>query len=86
MSISDDILDLLNSEMVAQNRHVVLFVDNFPGHNVSSPSNMTMRFFPPNITSVAQPLDGGIIKANKDYFRREMFKDLRSKLHTFSDV
>ena len=86
MSIFDDILDLLNSEMFAQNRRVVLFVDNFSGHKVPSRTNMALRFFPPNITSVAQPLDAGIIKANKDFFRREMFEDIRKKLHTFTDV
>ena len=86
MQIFENIVDLLNLEMITQNRRVVLFVDNFSGHKVASRSNVTVEFFLPNITSVAQPLDAGIIKANKDYFRKEMFKDLRSKLHTFSDV
>ena len=86
MHIFENILDRLNLEMICQNRRVLLFVDNFSGHKVASRSNVTLEFFPPNITSVAQPLDAGIIKANKDFFRREMFKDLRDKLHTFSDV
>ena len=55
--------------MIAQHRRVFLFMDNFSGHEVASRSHVTLDFFPPNITSVAQPLDGGIIKANKDYFR-----------------
>ena len=72
--------------MIKQKRRVVLFVDNFSGHKVPSRSNVIVEFSLLNITSVTQPLDAGIIKANKDYFRREMFRDLRSKLHTFSDV
>ena len=86
MQIFENIVELLNSEMITQNRRVVLFVDNFSGHKIASRLNVTVKFFLSNITSVAQPLDAGIIKANKDYFRKEMFKDLRGKLHTFSDV
>ncbi|GAV06128.1 hypothetical protein RvY_16159 [Ramazzottius varieornatus] len=41
-------LDWLNAEMVKQDRHVLLVVDNFIAHEASSRSNVTLHFFPPN--------------------------------------
>lgn len=67
-------LDWLNGEMVKQNRCVLLIVDNFIAHKVSSRSNVKLHFFPPNCTARAQPLDAGIIKTLKDYFKRNLFK------------
>ncbi|GAU92888.1 hypothetical protein RvY_04909 [Ramazzottius varieornatus] len=67
-------LDWLNGEMVKQNRVVLLIVDNFIAHNVSSRSNVMLHFFPLNCTARAQPLDAGIIKTFKDSFKHHLFQ------------
>jgi hypothetical protein len=58
--------------MMAQNRKVLLLLDNFSGHMVDyTPTNVELLFLPPNTTSVLQPLDGGIICAFKAYFKKK---------------
>ena len=45
-----------------ENRHIVLFIDNFSGHNISyKPCNIELEYFEPNLTPFVQPLDAGII-------------------------
>ena len=58
-----ELSELLTSEN--PNEHFVLLADNFAGHFVNYPSNITLKFMPPNSTSRTQPLDAGIIKAFK---------------------
>ncbi|XP_045035833.1 jerky protein homolog-like [Daphnia magna] len=57
---------------------VALVMDNFSGHDVSCEDptgQVSVFFFPPNSTSVHQPLDQGIISAVKiDYKKRMLSK------------
>ncbi|OAD76749.1 hypothetical protein PHYBLDRAFT_109106, partial [Phycomyces blakesleeanus NRRL 1555(-)] len=60
--------------MKAQNRKVLLILDNFSGHIVDyAPTNVELLFLPPNTTSHLQPLDGGIIQAFKTYFKCKQY-------------
>jgi hypothetical protein len=70
--IWNDWLDKLNAEMIRQDRKIALLVDNCSSHPAGDRSNVTVFFLPPNTTSLLQPMDGGIIKAFKDHFRRKM--------------
>ena len=79
-------LDELNDAMMIQDRTILLILDNCSSHNVMSRFNVNLLFFPPNVTSVAQPLDAGIIKSFKDGFRKQMFEGLRGKIKTIEDA
>ena len=68
----------LNKQMKPQNPKVIIIMDNASSHIISfakvdksrgfsalESSNMTLVFLPPNVTSVVQPLDQGIISSFK---------------------
>ncbi|GAU90600.1 hypothetical protein RvY_02997-2 [Ramazzottius varieornatus] len=67
-------LDWLNELTIKQGRHIILLADNFAAYQVGSRSNVKLVFLPPNTTSRLQPLDAGIIKSFKDYFKQNMAK------------
>lgn len=59
--------------------NVLLLIDNAPSH----PSNLSLErengkfkvvFLPPNITSVLQPMDQGVIESFKRYYRKELLR------------
>ena len=65
----------LNRFFQERNRKILLFLDNAPVHIVddnteSFLTHVKLIFFPPNLTSVLQPLDGGIIRSLKAQARR----------------
>ena len=74
-----DWLDKLNRQMSANDRKIVLFLDNFSGHALrpAGYSHINVQFFPANMTSVIQPLDMGIIHAFKAKYRSQI---VRAKL------
>jgi len=48
--------------MKREQRNICLYVDNFSGHKITyQPSNISLEFFEPNMTSFVQPCDAGII-------------------------
>jgi hypothetical protein len=54
-----------------------LFLDNCTAHpNNISASNVKVIFLPANTTSVLQPIDAGIIKCFKGYYRLKMARYL----------
>jgi len=58
--------------MRSEGRHVLLLIDNFSGHAIDyQPSNITIEFFEPNLTSFVQPLDAGIIRCFKAHYRKQ---------------
>lgn len=71
-----DWLNLINRLMKAGNRHILLFVDNAPSHPFIELSNITLKFFPPNMTAAAQPLDQGIIQSFKLRYCRSLMDKL----------
>ena len=59
------------------NRKVLLLLDNCPGHVLpigNLPANVRIEFLPPNTTSKHQPLDQGIIRCLKAWYRRSMLR------------
>ena len=77
--IMHSILTKLNSQMKVQSRNILLFLDGAGCHpsNLAVPgrySNIKIVFFPPNTTSVLQPLDLGIIKNFKVHYRQLLLR------------
>jgi hypothetical protein len=59
-----------------ENRKVLLLMDNFSAHLIGlqlqpPPLNITVQLLPKNSTSLYQPLDQGIIKNFKSYYRKQ---------------
>ena len=62
-----------------KNRPVLLLLDNVASHfpsNVDDLKCVKLHYLPPNTTSQLQPLDAGIIKAFKAWYRRSQLKRL----------
>ena len=70
-----DVMKTLDRKMIAQNRKIILFLDNVTCHNLlpgTNLSNIKLSFMPPNTTSLIQTLDQGIIHSFKVYYHREL--------------
>lgn len=58
-------------------RKILLLVDNCPAHPlVSNLRNIELAFFPPNTTSVLQPMDQSVIKSLKSHYRKKLLMEL----------
>lgn len=68
--IFEKFLHSWNSKLRSTNKKVLLLLDNCPAHPKVTLSNIKLVFLPPNCTSVIQPLDQGIIKCLKNYYRK----------------
>ena len=63
-------------------KKIILFLDNFSGHKVTNLNleNIRIEFYPPNCTSILQPLDQGIIRAFKNHYRTKLLSKIISKI------
>lgn len=60
-----------NSCLLREKRKVLLLIDNAPCHIVPEDySNIHIQFLPPNTTAKIQPLDQGIIRSLKQFYRK----------------
>ena len=75
-----DYLKWFDKEMELRNiGHALLVLDNAPMHIVPSSLRLrrtTVDFLPPNVTSVKQPMDAGIIRSFKAYYRSGLCREL----------
>jgi hypothetical protein len=86
-------LNWLNTKMRGQNRKVLLFLDNFSGHELGvemvggkeNLSNIRIEFLPPNTTSRWQPLDQGIINAFKCRYKKQWVTYILRQLEVDQD-
>ena len=77
------ILTRLNNRVKIEERHIILFLDNAPRHPPSLTdmfSNIKVAFLPKNTTSRTQPLDAGIIKVWKVYYKRRLLRHIISQV------
>jgi hypothetical protein len=65
---------------------ILLFLDNATSHPEVILSNVTLRFLPPNTTAECQPLDQGIIKKFKHFYRELIMKRLLSNIDSSSSL
>ena len=75
-----------NKKMSAQNRKVLLMLDNDPSHPKKDLSNVKCLFLPANTTSVLQPLDQGIIQNVKMHCKRKLLNCALARIETASSV
>ncbi|XP_065356173.1 tigger transposable element-derived protein 6-like [Calliphora vicina] len=76
-----DYLKKFDNDMTEANRKVLLFVDNCTANkNFPSLKSIKLQFLPPNATSKLQPLDLGIIKNFKQFYRKEVVNILINDL------
>ncbi|CAK5273889.1 unnamed protein product [Mycena citricolor] len=63
-----------NDKLRRQKRHILLLIDNCPGHVAMTykPSNIRVEFLEPNMTSFVQPCDAGIIRCLKAHYRQAL--------------
>lgn len=71
-------LEAFDADMRKQGRSVCLYLDNCSAHHVEdiSLTNVRIIFFPPNCTSVIQPLDQGVIKSVKAAYRGRLIRKM----------
>ena len=83
------ILKKLNSNLKRESRSVILFMDNagcHPEDLVGKYSNIKIVFLPANTTAVLQPLDLGIIKTFKVYYRKLLLRHVLSQVEECSSA
>ena len=75
--IWSQIITQLDQDFYSRKRKIILFVDNATCHNLIETirlRSIRIIFLPPNTTSLIQPLDQGIIKNFKAYYRRAIVR------------
>ncbi|XP_037783522.1 tigger transposable element-derived protein 6-like [Penaeus monodon] len=56
-------------------RKIALIIDNCPAHpTLSNLTNVQLVFLPPNTTSILQPMDQGVIRSLKAYYRGKVVR------------
>ena len=81
----EEILRTLNKKCAAEDRKILLFIDNAPSHPESFTdcfSHVKIFFLPKNTTSKLQPFDAGMIKNFKVFYRKQLLQHVlaRTKL------
>ncbi|XP_023318329.1 tigger transposable element-derived protein 6-like [Trichogramma pretiosum] len=67
----------LNKKMKLAKRNILLFIDNCSAHKIIPElSNIKIQFLPANTTFILQPLDQGIIKNFKSFYRKEIINQI----------
>ncbi|KAG0438473.1 Tigger transposable element-derived protein 6 [Dictyocoela muelleri] len=87
LSIFNEWLSSLNESMKYDNRKILLILDNATVHPIYSDyTNAEIIFFPPNVTSLIQPCDQGIIKNFKDFYKKYLNQKILFELDDLSNV
>lgn len=81
-------LEKFDTKIYMENRKIILFIDNCTVHAiVPNLKAITIKFFPANVSIKLQPLDLGIIKNFKVFYRKEIIRKITSSIElqqTFS--
>ncbi|GBC31133.2 CENP-B homolog protein 2-like [Rhizophagus irregularis DAOM 181602=DAOM 197198] len=78
VSIWNDYLMKLDTQMRLQHRNILLLVDNAPVHIINENTNLTnvaVHYLPPNTTAHLQPCDAGIINSFKTQYRKLLVRN-----------
>ena len=71
-----DWLKKFNRRMRLERRQVILLIDNATSHSSENLNltNVTVKYLPPNTTAHIQPIDAGIIRTFKSYYRNLLIR------------
>ena len=65
----------LDAKFHVEGRKVALIIDNSPAHpNIDNLKAVELVFLPPNTTSKTQPMDQGVIRALKAFYRTDVLR------------
>ena len=65
----------VDSSFRAEDRKVVLLIDNCPAHpEIKNLTHINLIFLLPNLTSVLQPMDQGVIRSLNTHYRRRIVR------------
>ena len=81
--LMEEILRTLNRKCAADDRKILLFTDNAPSHPesfIDCFSHVKVVLLPKNTTSKLQPLDAGIIKNFKVFYRKQLLQHLPARI------
>jgi hypothetical protein len=84
--IVEEWLTAFNEKIKQQNCNVLLFLDNATCHPHIELSVMRLAWFPPNTTSVSQPMDQGVIKCAKLNYHKVIMRPLLANMDTASSA
>jgi len=71
-------VNCLEKKFKKESRHVVFIIDNAPSHlPIEKLQNIEIIYLPPNTTAICQPLDQGIIRNFKLFYRNLFFKMIK---------
>ena len=74
-----------NETMKAQNRRVLLLIDNASCHPSTS-CNVQVAFLPKNTTGETQPMDMGVIRAVKVFARKLLLRHIANAIKTCANA
>lgn len=80
-------LGSFDNKMRREDRKILLFLDNATSHTTDVRlKNIKLIFLPPNTTSICQPLDQGIIKCFKTFYRQYVLKNIIANMEDASNA
>ena len=60
----------MNTKFTKEKKKVALIIDNYPAHpTINYLKSIKLIFLPPNTTSKLQPIDQGVIRSLKAYYK-----------------
>lgn len=87
VNIFQEWLEELNEKMKIQNRKIVLFLDKSPSHFTNFvPSNIKLVFLPQKNANKFQPVEQGIKKSFKMFYRRKLIKTIFARLDNIDNI
>jgi hypothetical protein len=85
-ALMEEWLKGFNERMKQQKRSILFFLDNATCHPHLGLSNVQLAWFPPNTTSVTQPMDQGMINCVKVNYRKLVMKLLIANMELSSSA